>query len=123
VIRILLRRVLVIVISLAFVGAGAVASASAVPMTGQPCPHEHGMTHEHAMAHGDHQPKQQPDDHSPAGCLSCCLAACIAVPNLPPASVTAGVPISVTLIVYRRATPTLTGLSVVPDPAPPRPVA
>jgi hypothetical protein len=116
VLRQFLHRAFLMFVVIAFIGAGALASASPVQMAGEPCPHERGPMH------GDHQPKPHSHDSGPAGCLTCCLAACIVVPNLPPALVAARTPI-VALIVYSRATPSLTGLSLVPDPAPPRPIA
>jgi hypothetical protein len=112
-----LRRAVLVLVSIAFIGAGALASASPVPMAGEPCPHEHGLMHEHQ------QPKPHSLDPGAAGCLSCCLAACIGVPNLPPQTIAAPTPFRVTQIVYSRAQLPLAGRSIRPEPAPPRPVA
>lgn len=117
VMRRFLRRAFLVQVTLAFIGAGALAAASPVSIVGEPCPHEHGLMREH------HQPNPHSHDPGAAGCLSCCLAACIGVPNLPPQTIAAPTPFRVTHIVYSRATPSLTGLSLVPDPAPPRPIA
>ena len=112
-----LRRAFLVLVTIAFIGAGALASASPAPMAAEPCPHEHGQI-------GEHQ-HPNPHSHDPgaAGCLSCCLAACIVVPNLPPQTIAAPTPFRATQILYSSAHLPLAGRSIRPEPAPPRHIA
>jgi hypothetical protein len=55
---------------LALMGSSTISFAASVAAAN--CAHEHS-----------HAPGSQPHKHHDAGCLSCCLGACMAIPDLP----------------------------------------
>jgi hypothetical protein len=103
------RYFLLILCTLALVGGstGSFAASSAI----DPCAHEHGDKHA-----GDTAPHK----HHGAGCLSCCLGACVAIPDLPPRAAADLVTFTALPIAYWEAALSLPGRSIAPDLGPPR---
>jgi hypothetical protein len=108
--RRLARRFLVILCTLALVG-GSTASLAASVTALHPCAHEHGD-------HGGTIPAHH--DHHDAGCLACCLSACTVVADLPPHTFITIAGFAVEAVTYWETGVSLSGRSIVPDPAPPR---
>jgi hypothetical protein len=89
---------------------GSSAMSFAASLVSEPCAHQHGD-----------QPGSGPDHHKHgAGCLACCLGACIAIPDLPPRTVLAATFFAGTSVSYWETEVCLNGRSIRPDPAPPR---
>jgi hypothetical protein len=103
----LLKRILAILCMLALVSGSTASFAASVAAA--PCAHEH----QHA---GDATPHK----HHGAGCLSCCLGACVAVPDLPPRGAAIVVPLTPRIAAYWEPDFSLPGRSIVPDLGPPR---
>ena len=110
------RRITALLVALAFLAGGVLGVAATPVAAAEPCPHEYG----HESGHQQHQHKQ---DSGAALCLSCCgLGVCVSVPNLPivlnvaPAA-------AVSAVIYWGKSGTFAGLSVAPDPGPPKPIA
>jgi hypothetical protein len=106
--RRLTKRLLRILCVLALVG-GSMMSAAASVAAATPCAHEHGD-----------EPGPQPHKHYGAGCLSCCLGACTAIPDLPSRTFLGVAPFTATPVSYWEIRVFLSGRSIAPDPAPPR---
>lgn len=87
-------------------------------LAGEACPHLHhaALDQNH---HHHHAPTPQPHRHDVAGCLCCCIAACLSVPNLAAANVLA-VPFAMAGVIYFEQASALSGRLLRPDPAPPR---
>jgi hypothetical protein len=102
------RYLLLILCTLALVGGSTISFAASI--TSAPCAHDHSHQTGGTPAHHDHH----------AGCLSCCLGACTAIPDLPPrvslgAAVFSGMPVT-----YWETGVSLSDRSIPPDPGPPR---
>ena len=106
--RRLARYSLMIVCTLALIGGSTVSFAASLSVN---CAHEHSHS-------GDTSPDHH--KHHGSGCLSCCLGACAAVPDLPPR--TAAIMLSLTprVIAYWEPDFSLPGRSITPDLGPPR---
>src|SRR3954466_4888954 len=100
------RYFLLILCTLALVS-GSTASFAA-SFAADPCAHEHD-------AGGT-----APHKHHGAGCLSCCLGACVAIPDLPPRDAADLVTFSAMSIAYWEAALSLPSRSIAPDLGPPR---
>lgn len=106
------RYFLSILCMLVLVGSSAISFAAASETPAASCPHEH-------VAH-DEDTDQQPPKHHAAGCLSCCLGACAAIPTLPQRS-SAGVAVFAAMAVSCWETgASLSGRVIPPDLGPPR---
>lgn len=104
------RYFLLILCTLALVGGSAVSFAASVTAAA-PCDHEH--------SHGaDTTP--EPHKHHGGGCLSCCLGACVAIPDLPQRAAADLVPFTVLPILYWEVDLSLPSRSIAPDLGPPR---
>jgi hypothetical protein len=115
---------LILVLAVLVLAAGAPLALAVPPaLAGEPCPHEHQHGMAGAAHHQHHAPMapQHPGDGA-AGCLCCCIGACLAIPDLARAPVVV-VPYTALPVVYWDTDLRLTGRSIRPDPAPPRPSA
>jgi hypothetical protein len=103
---------------LAFAGG---ASAFAVPpiLADEACSLEH---HHHLAGdtHQEHQPKQH--EHRTADCMCCCIGASAGLSALASFEVVE-IPCVASPVIYPETGARLTGRSIPPDPAPPRPNA
>lgn len=116
------RRLVVILAVLAFEAGLPLALAMPPALAAGPCPHEHhDITAEHTQ-HNHHVPPKQQHRHGAAGCLCCCVGACVAVPDLVKSTVVA-IRFTTATVVYAETAITLAGRSLRPDPAPPRTTA
>jgi hypothetical protein len=106
--RRLARYGLVILCVLALASSSTTSFAAATA-DGKPCTHDHG-------ANGTSHPHK----HHGAGCLACCLGACLVIPDLPPRTFFAAVLFADTAVSYCESEALLDGRSIRPDPAPPR---
>jgi|SRR6516165_2889842 hypothetical protein len=106
--RRLARYCLVIVCTLALIGGSAVSFAASLSVN---CAREHS----HA---GDTSPDHH--KHHGSGCLSCCLGACVAVPDLPPRTAAVVLPMKTLSIAYWERDFSLPSRSIPPDLGPPR---
>ena len=104
------RYFLLILCALALV-AGSTASFAASVSAAAPCAHE--------QDHAGHS-APQPHKHEGSGCLSCCLGACVAVPDLPPRASVGAAPFVAMPIRYWEADLSLPSRSIAPDLGPPR---
>jgi hypothetical protein len=105
--RRLARFLLLILCAVALTGGSAISFAASAAAAG-PCPHEQGH----------HQGDQH--KHHDAGCLACCLGACVAIPDLPPRTLLGEAPFAATPVSYWETEAFLSGRSIRPDPGPPR---
>ena len=105
-------RLLFVFCALAFASGSANAHAAlpAELQTGEPCSHEY---HQGSPQHHHH-------DADCAGCLACCLGACVSMPGLPPSSLSGLVPVTAMRIRYWLTSEMLPGHSSSPDLTPPR---
>jgi hypothetical protein len=119
VMHLLLRRLVVLLVALAFISGGVAGAATPVPAAAEPCPHEHGGMPRHT---GDMPGSaQHQQDHGSRACLQCCcLGTCVSVPNLSTALIIA--PVIVTSVVYWDSSRTAAGRSFRPNRGPPRPL-
>jgi hypothetical protein len=101
------RHVLLILCALALVSGSTMSLAASV--AAENCAHNHS-----------HAPGSQPHQHHDAGCLACCLGACVAVPGLPSRTALGAVSFSVTPVSYWEFGVSLSSRSIAPDPGPPR---
>jgi hypothetical protein len=108
----LIKRFLAVLYVFALVGGGTISFAAATSAS-KPCAHEHGDS-----AGTPHQ-----HDHHGAGCLACCLGACVAIPDLPPRTSLSAVKFAVARASYWEATVSLSDRSIPPDLGPPRTIA
>ena len=106
--RLLMRQLLALVCVFALVGGSRISLASA---TTTPCAHERS-SHQGETPH--------PHDHYGAGCLACCLGACVVIPDLAPSVSTGIAPSAVTVATYWEVAASRPGRSIAPDPGPPR---
>jgi hypothetical protein len=106
--RRLARFLLLILCAVALTGGSAISFAASAAAAG-PCPHEQGH----------HQGPDQHKHHD-AGCLACCLGACVAIPDLPPRTLLGEAPFAATPVSYWETEAFLSGRSIRPDPGPPR---
>jgi hypothetical protein len=109
--RQLARRFLLILCTLALVSGSTISFAASVAAA--PCLHEHSHqtgTPAHHDLHG-------------AGCLSCCLGACTAIPDLPPRFTISAAAFTATPVNYWETDDSLSGRSIAPDLGPPRTTA
>ena len=109
--RQLARRFLLILCALTLVGGSTISFAASV--TAAPCAAEH--------SHQDGTPSKH--DHHGAGCLSYCLAACTAIPDLPPRLIVSVAAFTATPVSYWDTRMSLSGRSIAPDLGPPRTTA
>jgi len=116
------RRLLVIMTVLAF--AAGVPLALAVPpaLAAAPCPHEHHQAMPGSAHHHEPAPPQQHHRHDAAGCLCCCMGSCVGTPDLA-RNPTVTTPVLAALVTYPEPVTSLSGRTLRPDPAPPRPSA
>jgi hypothetical protein len=115
------RRLILLLAVLALATGVPVAFAVPPVLVAEPCPHQHQHGLAGAAHHQHNEPRQpQHHDHGAAGCLCCCIGACVAIPDLARAPV-AVVPYAALPVVYWDTGLCLTGRSIRPDPAPPRP--
>ena len=106
--RRLARYCLMLLCVLALIGGSTMSFAAS--LAPEPC----------APTHSD-QPGSGPDHHKHgAGCLACCLGACIAIPDLPPRTALAATFFTSARVSYWETQAWLNGRSIRPDPAPPR---
>ncbi len=118
--RLFLRRLIVLLVALAFIDGGVARAAALVPPAAEPCSHEHGDM----PGHSGHMPAStgHQQDRGSRACLQCCcLGICASVPSLPAALTVA--PVVVASVVYWDTSRTATGRSIAPEPGPPRPLA
>jgi hypothetical protein len=99
----LARYCLMIMCVLALMGSSTMSFAASLAT---PCTHNHGSSTE-------------PHKHHGAGCLSCCLGACVAIPDLPRTAAVA-LPFWVRSVAYWEREFSLPGRSIPPDLGPPR---
>jgi hypothetical protein len=104
--RRLARHCFIIFCVFAFLSGSAMSFASSLAA---PCAHEHG--------HHSGTPSHK---HHGAGCLSCCLGACFAVPDLPPRTAAVMLPIEALPVAYWERYFSLPSRSIPPDLGPPR---
>jgi hypothetical protein len=103
------RYFLILLCTLALV-AGSTVSFAASVSPAPSCAHEHG--------HADH-PAPEPQKHHGAGCLSCCLGACVAIPDLP-LRAEAAVLFTALPVLYWETNLSLPSRVIAPDLGPPR---
>lgn len=106
----LARHFLIILSALALVSGSTMSFAASIASAN--CAHEHSE-------HGD-APGSQSHKHHGAGCLSCCLGACVAVPDLPSRTSVGMVPFAAIAVSYWEQAVSLSSRSIAPDPGPPR---
>jgi hypothetical protein len=104
--RRLARNCFIIFCVFAFLGGTTMSFASSLAA---PCAHEHGQ-HSGAPSH----------KHHGAGCLTCCLGACVAVPDLPPRTAAVVLPLNALTVAYWEPDFSLPSRSIPPDLGPPR---
>lgn len=110
------RQMMTILVALAFILGGVLGVAVPSASAAEPCPHEYGYDADH------HRQHQHPGSGA-AGCLSCCcFGVCVSVSNLPIALNVAPVA-AVSAVIYGGPSVFWDGLSVAPDPEPPKPIA
>lgn len=107
--RLRLASLLAILSVLALVIGGAVGPA--MPALAQtPCAHH---------SHDPSAPKHH-HDHQSSGCLTCCLGACAAIPDLPSPVLVSEPGFARRIAMWWPPDAALDGRSVLPDPDPPR---
>jgi hypothetical protein len=107
----LARRFLLILCMLALLGGSTISfAASAAAAT---CADQH--------SHQTGTPAHH--DHHGAGCLSCCLGACTAIPDLPPRLTIGAAAFTATPVSYWQTGVLLSGRSIAPDLGPPQTTA
>jgi hypothetical protein len=108
VMRALTRLLLVLVCAVVLVGGSTESFAASVMI---PCTH----------TNDDQQgTSPEPHQHRGAGCLTCCLGVCVAIPDLPPRTPLGATRFVATSVAYWEIELSLSGRSIRPDPAPPR---
>lgn len=113
--RSLLRRLLVLLVALAFIAGGVGGFAAPVVVAADPCAQEHTDGHHHS---GKTPSKPAHKQDSSRACQQCCIGICVSVPNIP-ASITF-VPVAVTAIVFLDTARFGGGRSIKPEHGPPR---
>lgn len=107
-----LRRIVLIVCALTFMGSSVIGLALSSAEAAESCVHQQTASHVLNQA--------PPGDHDAVGCLVCCQGACLDVVGLPPRVLAGSVPLAATPIIYWATEPTLAGRSITPEPIPPR---
>lgn len=105
--RWLSRPLLLIVCTVVLLGGSMFSVAGAVAGN---CTHERSHHEGIPAPHKDHD----------AGCLTCCLGMCVAIPDLPSRTTLSVARFAVAHVNYFETEVSLSGRSVRPDPAPPR---
>ena len=113
--RSLLRRMVVLLVALAFIAGGVSGVAVPVALAAEPCMQEHAEGHGHA---GQKPPPTPQKQDSTRTCQQCCLGICVSVPNVPTAMTIA--PVAVTSIAYWDTARFGIGRSIKPQHGPPR---
>src|SRR4051794_14035739 len=104
---------LLVLCTLALVGGSTISFAASLSAVA-PCAHEHTPA-------GDTAP--QPHKHHSAGCLSCCLGACVAIPDVPSRAAAGLMPFTAVPAIYWEADISLSDRSIAPNLGPPRTTA
>ena len=103
-----IRHLLLVLCALAFFSGTTIGFASHLAAAGEPCA-EH-----HVDGKADHH-------HDRSGsCLTCCVGACVAIPDLPPHPLSSLTPLTATTVAYWGSGVIISGRSITPDPIPPR---
>jgi hypothetical protein len=108
--RELARRFLLLLCALAFFGGTTVGLVMHPAAAGEPC-----AEHQGGAGTADHH-----DGKHGGNCLTCCVGACVALPDLPPRPLSSLIPLTATTVAYWEGGNTISGRSIAPDTAPPR---
>ena len=108
--RRLIRHFLLILSALALVSGSTVSFAAS--LTEAPC--------SHAQSHDDGDADHGPSKHHGGSCLTCCLGACLALPDLPQRSTLGVIGFSAAKVRYWEISASLPNRSIAPDLGPPR---
>lgn len=113
--RSLLRRLVVLLVALAFIAGGVGGVTASLATAAEPCMQEHADGHGHAGQNPAPTPQKQDSTRS---CQQCCLGICVSVPKLQIATIIE--PVAVTSIVYWDTARFGIGRSIKPEHGPPR---
>ena len=116
------RRLLTLLVALAFIAGGVLGAAAPIAMAAEPCAETHGHAGAQPAEH-QHGKKANHDKSSSKGaCLQCCcVGICTPVPNVTGALTSE--PVTVTLVTYWDTARFGAGRSIRPEHGPPRPLA
>ena len=116
------RRLLTLLVVLAFVVGGVVGAAAPIAIAAEPCAEGHG--HADHQAGGHQQSKRSDHDKSSrqSACIQCCcIGICAAVPDVTGAL--SSEPATVTPVTYWDTAQLGAGRGIKPEHGPPRPLA
>ena len=104
---------------LAFAAGVPLAFAAPAALAGAPCADEHSHLSSGQTDHHQQQAPEKQQRHDAGACLSCCVGACVAIPDLGRSGAIAA-PFTVAAVLYPEKAVALAGRSLRPDPAPTR---